>query len=75
MASNVPQADRQSSKTNSVDTRATQSSLAGETLTGDELELHLWQNAYFMGDGSNVRHTADSLRLRLAHLQYYSAKE
>lgn len=52
-----------------------QSSVSGDTLSEDELELHLWQKAFFLDDGSNVRHSADSLRMRLAHLQYCCTKE
>ena len=48
---------------------------AGARLSDDELELHLWQRAYFLDDGSSVRLAVDSLRLRLAHLHYCCEKE
>ena len=52
-----------------------QRSISGDKLSEDEVELHLWQKAYFLDDGSSVRHSADSLRMRLAHLHYCCTKE
>ena len=62
-------------QSNSVAGVASQSPSAGEGLNEDELELHLWQKAYFLDDGSSARHAADSLRMRLAHLHYCCQKE
>lgn len=59
----------------SADTRDAERSLVGGELSEDELELHLWQRAFFLDDGSSVRHTADSLRMRLAQLKHCCTKE
>lgn len=79
MASNVPTLPpsevRQPTESDSAGAKNSQNSLAGGKLDEDELELHLWQRACFLDDGSSVRHKVDSLRLRLAHLQYCCTKE
>lgn len=72
MASQAPQTEKFSATSNSIDT---QSSEGVDQLSEDELELHLWQKAFFLDNGSSARHTADSLRLRLAHLRYCIAKQ
>lgn len=68
-------AGRQPTTTNSVDMNDSQSSSAGGELSEGELELHLWQRAFFLNDGSCVRHAVDSYRLRMAQLHYCCAKE
>ena len=75
MASSVPPTAAAAKKSSSVFSKDVQSSVSGDKLSEDELELHLWQKAFFLDDGSSVRHSADSLRLRLAHLHYYRTKE
>ena len=68
-------AGNQAAKPNPVVSKDPQSSTSGDKLSEDELELYLWQKAFFLDDGSSVRHSADSLRMRLAHLHYCCAKE
>ena len=68
-------AGNQAAKPTSAVAKEPQSSTSGDKLSEDELELHLWQKAFFLDDGSSVRHSADSLRMRLAHLHFYCAKE
>lgn len=65
-------ASNQAEKTSFVDP---QSSVSGDKLSEDEVELHLWQKSFFLDDGSSVRNSVDSLRMRLAHLHYYCTKE
>ena len=43
--------------------------------TEDEVELHLWQKAYFSDSGNGGREAADSLRLRMAQLDYHILTE
>ena len=41
----------------------------------EEQSLYLWQRAAFYDPEGGARGTADSLRLRMAHLEYLYAKE
>ena len=65
----------QAAETSAAISKSPQGSKPGDKLNEDELELHLWQKALFLDDGSSVRNSVDSLRLRLAHLHYYCEKE
>ncbi len=43
--------------------------------TEDQLQLYLWQRASFMDTGHSPSDKADSLRLKLAQLSYYTFKK
>lgn len=43
--------------------------------TEDEVQLHMWQKAVFLDSGNGGRETADSLRLRMAQLDYHTLTE
>lgn len=43
--------------------------------TEEEVQLYLWQKAYFLDSGNGGREAADSLRLRMAQLDYHCLTE
>lgn len=58
-----------------VEQGSSKNEMLTEAPSEDEIRLHMWQKASFSCDEKGARETADTLRLKLAQLNYHRLTE